>query len=172
MRKLLILAAAAAVTAVPALAADPSPRPQALEPLFQCRGLADVAARAACYDSALDSLAAATARRDVVVVNREEVQKTRKSLFGLSLPNLGVFGDKDAADEVKEVEGKLARASQTPYGKWIFTLADGAVWAQTDTRKFIVDPRPGHAIRIRRAALGSFVANVNEETAVRVQRLR
>lgn len=115
----------------------------------------------------------AAARKDVVVVDREQLRKTRRSLFGLTLPNLSVFGD-DSKDEqgVTQIDSTIRRVSQTPYGKWVFTLEDGAQWEQTDSRNLPITPKVGHNIKIRKAALGSYLANVKDQVAIRVKRMR
>ena len=150
-----------------------APRSPALTRLVDCRTIADPQERLACYDREVASLDAAEARKDVVVVDRDQLRKTRKTLFGLTLPNLSVFGD-DNEDEagVQTLETKIKSVSQTPYGKWIFELEDGARWAQTDSRELAAYPKPGQDITIRRASMGSYMANVNKQIAIRVQRLR
>ncbi len=148
-------------------------RPAALKRLTDCRSIADQAQRLACYDREVAAVDTAEARKDLVVVDREQLKKTRKTLFGLTLPNLSVFGDDSPEGEgTSRIEGKIKTVSQTPYGKWIFDLEDGARWAQTDSKDLPIFPKPGHEIKIRKAAVGSYLANVNGQVAIRVQRLR
>lgn len=169
------LAILALLTAPAAAGAEEreAPRSSALTRLVDCRSVANPEERLACYDREVGSLDAAEARKDVVVVDREQLRKTRKTLFGLTLPNLSVFGD-DNADEagVQQIDAKIKTLAQTPYGKWIFELEDGARWAQTDSRELAAYPKPGQDITIRRASMGSYMANVNKQIAIRVQRLR
>ena len=169
-----------AILAFLALAASPAaaqerdqPRSPALTRLVDCRALAGAEERLACYDREVAELDAAEARKDVVVVDREQLRKTRRTLFGLTLPNLSIFGD-DSPDQegFQKIEAKIKSVSQTPYGKWIFELEDGARWVQTDSRELNVWPKPGHDIAIRRAAMGSYLANVNKQIAIRVRRER
>jgi hypothetical protein len=148
-------------------------RPEALNRLTACRALADTAERLGCYDREVAAIDAAEARKDLVVVDRQQIQRTRRSLFGLSLPDLNIFGNDDGDEQaVTELQSTIRSASQSPHRKWTLTLQDGARWVQTDTRRLADDPRPGHAIRIRRAALGSYLANINGQVAIRVQRER
>lgn len=148
-------------------------RPAALKRMVDCRLLSDLAARADCYDREVAAFDAAEARKDLVVVDRQELRKTRRSLFGLALPDLGMFGDESPDDErITRVESKIKRAVQNPYRKWILTLDDGSVWAQTDSRNLTIDPQTGHEVKIRKAALGSYLANVHGQVGIRVERLR
>ena len=63
-------------------------RPDLLADLQSCRAIDDSARRLACFDRAAASLLAARDSGDVRVVDREEVQETRRSLFGFTLPKL------------------------------------------------------------------------------------
>lgn len=176
MRHHIAALAALAVVAAPAFAqqsGDGERRSQVLTRVVDCRKVADSQERLACYDREVAAMETAAARKDVVVVDREQLRKTRRSLFGLTLPNLSVFGD-DSKDEqgVTQIDSTIRRVSQTPYGKWVFTLEDGAQWEQTDSRNLPITPKVGHNIKIRKAALGSYLANVKDQVAIRVKRMR
>jgi hypothetical protein len=144
-----------------------------LRELIGCRSLADASARLACFDRTAAAVDAAEKRKDLVVVDRDQLRTTRRTLFGLTLPNLSIFGD-DSKDEegVSRIETTIRGASQTAYRKWLFTLQDGAQWEQIDGRELSITPRAGHSIKIRRGAVGSYLANVQDQTAIRVRRLR
>lgn len=149
-----------------------SPKPAAFQKLVDCRAIADSAQRLACFDREVAGLAAAEARQDVVVIDRARVRTARRSLFGLTVPDLGIFGGNDAdEDGVSRIDAKIAGVGRTGEGKWTFRLADGARWAQTDTRTLPGDPKVGQPIAIRKAAMGSFLANVDGQTAIRVKRV-
>ena len=162
------------VAPVSAKRAD-QPRPEIFRKLIDCRTVADSASRLACYDAQVAKLDEAESRNELVVVDKEQVRKARRGLFGLSLPDLGgVFGHGDEkgddAQGLSEIETTIASAKEGNYGKWIIVLADGARWEQTEARD-IRDPKPGQTIKIRKAALGSFFANINGATAIRVKRV-
>ena len=114
-------------------------------------------------------MAAAEAASEIRVVDRQQVRSTRRSLFGLTLPDLNIFGG-DADDPMNEINGTIRSVNQLGDGKWAFTLDDGARWVQIDSRDLSSYPRVGHSVRIRRAAMGSFLANINRNTAIRVRR--
>jgi len=168
-----ILLIAAATPASPAAAKEqpPIPTPAVITQLMACRSVADSAQRLACYDREVAAMNEAQQKGDLVTMDKQHVRKTRKSLFGLALPDLGVFGD-DSDEGAKAIETTIKSTRQGPDGKWTFTLVEGGRWVQLDTRNFVVDPKAGDPIRIRRAALGSYLANVNKQIAIRVRRIQ
>lgn len=174
MKTLIGAAAIAGLLPGTALAqAGPQERPALLRNLTSCRAIADSAARLACFDRATAAIDEAEKRKDLVVVDRDQLRKTRRTLFGLTLPNLSVFGDDNKDQEgVERIDSTIKTATQNGLGKWVFALPDGALWEQIDSRDLAVTPRAGHGIKIRRAALGSYLANVKEQTAIRVRRMR
>lgn len=162
----------AALIASPSFAADKDkPTDLAPPPVFQavldCKAVTDPAARLACYDQAVAAMDAARAKQDLVVTDRATVRETKRGLFGLTLPKLKIFGGGD--DEVSEITSKVTAIRMANDGFPIFTIEDGARWKQTDGRNTF--PKVGSTIRIRTAALGSFMANIDGQTAVRVTRL-
>lgn len=173
MRTILVAAATTALALGSAASAQTAaqPSPTVLTNVLGCRSISDAAARLACFDRSVSALGDAQSKGELVTLDRQEVRKTRRSLFGLTLPSLRILGDEDDSEEGKEIETRIVRAAPGPDGKWIFQLAEGGRWAQTDTRKFIVDPKAGQTIKIRRAALGSYTANVNDQRGIKVKRL-
>jgi hypothetical protein len=177
MSKRLIIAVAAAVglsSAGAAIAQDrrnaPAEPPESMGRVIQCRAIAGAEERLACFDREVAAMEAARASGQLVAMDRQQVRRTRRSLFGLALPDLNIFGD-DSDDEASSVETTIRSARQGPDGKWVIQLEDGARWAQVDSRNLAIYPRAGQPIRIRRAAMGSYLANVNNQTAIRVRRL-
>ena len=143
-----------------------------LSRVVQCRGLASAEERLACYDREVAAMDQAQASGELVAMDRQQVRRTRRSLFGLGLPNLGIFGDdNEDEEEASRIESTVRSASQNSLGKWIIVIEDGARWLQIDSRSLNFPPRPGQPIRIRRASLGSYFANVNNQTAIRMRRI-
>ncbi len=177
MRAITFFLAVLAAAAAPAAAQEPEPaqaRPEALTRLTECRNVQGEAERLACYDREVAAFEAAEQSRQLVVMDRQQVRRTRRSLFGLVLPDLDIFGDNEVDEEegVSALETTLRAASEDAYGKWILVLEDGARWRQIDSRTLARDPRGGHPIRIRRAAMGSYLANIDGQVAIRVRRER
>jgi hypothetical protein len=71
--------------------------------------------------------------------------------------------------EVNEIESIIASARVNPAGKLMLTLEDGARWVQIDSNKFRL-PKAGLPVKIRRAAMGSFFANIDGRPAIRMRR--
>ncbi|HEX8444478.1 MAG TPA: hypothetical protein VF631_12615 [Allosphingosinicella sp.] len=176
MMKRIYVAALAAGFMLPAPAigqAAKQERPALLKNLTGCRTIAESTARLACFDRAAAAIDQAEARKDLVVVDRDQLRTTRRTLFGLTLPNLSVFGDdSDTEEGVSRIESTIKAAYPNAYGRWILTLADGAQWEQADSRSLASEPRPGRSIKIRKAAMGSYLANIDGQTAIRVRRMR
>src|SRR5438128_11155624 len=74
---------------------------QLLDKLTACRKLADPNEELLCYHREVSALEAALARKDIVVMDREDVRKTHRSLFGLNLPKLPFFVGDTGAYESK-----------------------------------------------------------------------
>lgn len=173
-RPMLSWIAVAAVTlfAAPLSARDKSPLPKELPPVFEavvnCRTLTSDSERLTCYDKSVAALATAREKEDIVVADRATIRETKKGLFGFTVPKLKLFGGTEGED-VKEIQTTISAVRMTPDGLVVFTLADGAHWKQIDGGNTFA--RPGAAIRIMRAALGSYLASVEKGAFVRVVRL-
>jgi len=167
----LIVATLVATCSTSANAEEPK-QAELFDNLLACRSVSDAAKRLACYDSKVSALDAAAKNDELVVVDRSQIRQARRSLFGLTLPDLGIFGGGKAEREgegISEIESTIRRAYYSSY-RWNIILDDGARWVQIDTRDPARDPRAGQTIRIRRAALGSFLANIEGQRAIRVRR--
>jgi hypothetical protein len=104
------------------------PPPPQVNALLACRAVANSDERLACYDKNAAIIGDAVAKRDLVVFDRESVKKTKRGLFGFSIPNLGIFGDEDDAVEIKQIDGEIASTATNADGGYIFRLTDGSRW--------------------------------------------
>ena len=167
----LTLLAAAAANQAPD--GQPQAQPQApqLRALLQCRTVTPADARLRCYDAATAALAQATNTGAVVVVDQQTIRRARRSIFGLSLPDLPFIGGGDD-EESKEIKSTIRSARDFEYGKWEITLVDGAVWqtTQPDTRSR--QPRAGDSVTIRKASLGGYRISWPGGRGVGVKRIR
>lgn len=137
-----------------------------------CRAQSDDSARLRCYDAAAAALTDATSRGSVVIVDQEDVRKTRRSLFGFSLPKIPFFsGDRSADDQQDELTAKIASVGPVGYGKWRIKLEDGALWETTEASRATSDPRAGNEVKIKRGALGSYMIRVAGQRALRAKRV-
>ena len=168
-----ICLALAAGLAAPAVAA-PARLPTVLQALTDCRTKTDDVARLACYDKAAAGIAEATAKKDIVVLDREEVRATRRGLFGFSLPKLNFFGNKDVEndtgrEDIDEVDVVVKSARSFGYQLWRMTMEDGSIWV-TNEASTLITPRAGSKVHIKRAALGSYFIKVDGSRAVKGRR--
>ncbi len=149
-----------------------------LEPFARCRTITEAQARAECFDAAALALEVAVASKDVTIVDRKDVREARRSLFGFTLPRVGLLGGRDEADksgreedDFKEIETTIASVRSVANGRVELRLAEGdAVWVTTDPVPF--PPKPGRKVRIRKGAMSNYFINVEGERSVRGMRLR
>ena len=172
-RRIVAIVALAALIPAPA-AAKPrlkDARSNALlQALAACRGVADEKARLDCYDGASARLAEAVDKKELVVMDRQEIRETRRSLFGFSVPNIPLFrgeGGKDSG----QLDTVIAGASPLEGGKWQIRLEDGAIWQTTETRLNLSDPRRGQKIIIQRGTLGNYFLRINGQRGIRGRRV-
>jgi hypothetical protein len=166
-----IVAVIALGLASPAYAADEPPA--AIKALSQCRTIADNAQRLACYDREAGALVQSVERNETVVLDKQEVRKTKRSLFGFSLPKLPFFGgDKDPDKEEPEftqIETPLKTVRNIGYGKFRFTIDDGAQWETTEGINAF--PKPGEKVVIKKGLMGSYFIRFEGSRSVKGRRV-
>ncbi|QYU69062.1 hypothetical protein J4558_02655 [Leptolyngbya sp. 15MV] len=149
--------------------------PPILQDLFDCRAIEDTTHRLACYDGRTDALVQARDTGQLMIADREQIREARRGLFGLALPRLRIFGRDDETgnheEQVRNLEGVIRSVSET-YNGYIFVLEEGGTWMQSERQYPGIEPKPGHKIHIRRAALGSFMASIEGRNGFRIKRLR
>jgi hypothetical protein len=158
--------------AQPARPQDAQPRPALLESLLACRAITPEVDRLACFDRAVAAFETAEAAGEVTVVDQAQARRTRQRLFGLDLDTVNLFGALRDDAPVGAIETTLVSARQNHREEWTFNLADGSTWLQIDDTRLNIAVRPGASVRIRRAALGSYLLSVNGARSLRVRRER
>jgi hypothetical protein len=162
-----VLLSTAAVGAKPKAAGSPL-----VSAIADCQRRTDDATRLQCYDAAAAALIEASSSGKVVLVDREDVRKTRRSLFGFSLPKLPFFsGDDSAESQQDELTAKVAAAGSIGNGRYRVKLEDGATWETIEGWPTMTDPRSGDTVLIKRGALGSFMMRIAGQRAVRARRV-
>jgi len=141
-----------------------------IQALSACRGVSDEKARLDCYDQASARLAEAVDKKELVVMDRQEIRETRRSLFGFSVPNIPLFRGEAGGDDGK-LETVIAGASRLEGGKWQIRLEDGAIWQTNETRLGLGDPKPGQKIVIQRGTLGNYFLRINGQRGIRGRRV-
>jgi hypothetical protein len=149
-----------------------SPLPASVQRLLDCRSTAEVPARAACYDAAVDEFGRLLASGEVLVVDKERVAAVKRQAFGFSLPSLSVFERGDKPAQLEEITAVATRAYRQGDGRWAVELEDGAVWAQTDDERMDHDPHAGSKVQINKAALSSFFMKIDGQRSLRARRIR
>lgn len=145
---------------------------QLVEKLFSCREIAEDFERLACFDKEVAVVDQATRDKDLVIADREQIREARRGLFGLTLPSINLFDDGDEnAEQVDMIEAVIVDATTTSAGKVYFMLKDGAKWIQTDSMQVLGRAGKGDRVVIRQAAMGSYMASINDRRAFRVKRV-
>lgn len=153
--------------------------PDVVTKIYQCKSITDSKARLACYDDSVGRLEAAEKAGDIVTIDKEAAESIERDSFGFKMPNLtklGLFkGDGDKPKKAKFETVVLPIKSMRIRGNRKFarfTLENGQVWDQTyETRKLkLADGE--NVLVIRKAALGSFLARINDTgPQIRVRRV-
>lgn len=161
------------ISAAPATAQDASEQ-DLIASLARCLDVREDTSRLACTDVAARRLVDAARRKEVVLVDRQEVTKTRRSLFGFSLPRIGLFGrdgpDK-AEDEIDQVEAAITKVVELGYGKYAITVDSGARWNTTEAWEGPTRPAAGLTATIKRGTLGGYFLKIGKTRAVRAIRV-
>ncbi|WP_271299093.1 hypothetical protein [Sphingomonas sp. CV7422] len=153
-----------------AMASDPAPGRDLLQKMSDCRTIKIDAERLACYDRTVVAIDDAKTKKDFVVLERGEVQKAKRDLFGFSLPSIRLFGDGQADEPLKQLVGVLQTTTGLPGGLMRFTLQGAGMWETTEAT--MVGLRQGDTVTIKAGSLGSYVATAPGRRSVRVRRLR
>jgi len=165
------VAALLASASVAAKQPEPGPPPPQVNALLGCRSITDNAERLACYDKAAAGISEAVAKKDIVVYDRESVRKTKRGLFGFSIPNLGIFGDDNDEVEVKQIDGEIVSTAFNADGGYVFRLADGSRWSQMDSKPVALPPQNGDKVVVRKGTLGTYFLSFSKQPGVKVKRI-
>lgn len=145
-----------------------------LQSFVQCRSIVAPEARLACFEQATSALEKAVGAKEVTLLDRQDVRKARRSLFGFTLPRIGLFGGGDGDDKeasAEPLETTIVGSRALANGRYELRLAEeDAVWATTDPMSF--PPKAGSKVRIRRGALGNYFIAIDGERSIRGVRVR
>ena len=142
--------------------------PPVFQAVLDCKAIADSTQRLACYDRSVAAMESASNAKDLVIADRSSMREAKRGLFGLSLPKIKLFGGDDS-EEVTEIESTVASFRAARDGFIILELADGARWKQTEGRQQY--PKVGDKVRVRKGALSSYFASIDDDTGFKVIRL-
>lgn len=144
--------------------------------LIDCRAIVNDTQRLACYDVRTDALVKEQQAGNLIIADRQQIREARRGLFGFTLPRLRIFGgdDEEGTDEeaVRIFDGVIKTARESVDG-YVFELQEGGTWVQVENRYPGVIPKPGQKMRIRRGALGGYLASIDGGgRGFRIKRLR
>jgi hypothetical protein len=151
------------------------PASEYVEGLRACQAIVEPGARLACYDAAAGRMVAAAEQGEVRVVDREDVERTRRRLFGFSLPDIGIFGggkESGEDDELDMLESTITSARRVG-DDWVFTIEEGdAVWQISNPPMRLARLKPGDKVVFKKAALGSYFIRIDGQIGVKGTRIR
>ncbi len=141
-----------------------------------CRSLPD-STRLACLDQVTATLLSANEQREIKIIDRESVRRSKRSVFGFSLPHINLFGSSkedmkaDADTNIKQITGTITHVQAASYGLWTFSLSEGGTW-QSISQSMSFTPRVDDVITIKAGLLGHYTAKIGSQQAIDVKRLR
>lgn len=151
----------------------PTPSATHIADLRACRALAGESERVRCYDAKVGALLGAFEAGDVRLVDRAEVRKTKRQLFGLTMPEIDILkGDEKDEQELSDLfETTITEGRQTGPASWRFTTAEGAVWEINNPPRKIAPIRPGDKVVFKKASLGYYFIRINGQIGVKGRRV-
>lgn len=171
MKSFPICAAAAFALACPSVATaqENASDPDHLEELQRCQTIMEDSARLACFDAAVGVMVAATESGEVQVVKKEEVEQTRRGLFGFSMPKIGFLsGD---GKEMELLQSTITRVRSIRRG-YILTIEEGSVWQLSSVPSRLRTPKVGDPVEFKKASLGSYFVRINGQMGVKGKRIQ
>ena len=162
---------ATATTGVPTTGVSP------LSPIYACAEKTDPAQRLACFDTAVAAVKAAEARSEIITMDQPRVAAVRREAFGFRIPSLPRFGlgalvsgkgnanatnparpDQQNAQQDEQTFA-VARVGQAGNRVAIY-LDNGNIWHLTEAGELNAPRQTPFNVRIRSAAMGSFLLTV------------
>jgi hypothetical protein len=151
-----------------------APQPDYLAALKSCQAVATDAERLACFDRAVATMVTAADGGEVRLVDQEEVRKTRRRLFGFSLPDIGLFGDNDGEDdELDTLQSTITSVRYSRSDAFTFQIEEGgATWQVSNAPARLRPVKPGDKVEFKKAALGSYFIRINGQIGVKGRRVQ
>lgn len=137
----------------------------------ECRKIADIDARAACYDNIPVGRSSQPAQTPALAPAPSVAprQSAPGGFGGNQLPQ--AREERDA--EVSQITATVASVSESVPGQYLLTLEDGAQWRFVDAAPRSYDaPQRGSRVEISAAAMGSYLLQYQGQRGIRVRRVR
>lgn len=143
-----------------------------VETLLECRQVTEVTVRLQCFDDAAAALEQSQIKGDIAIIRREDIRKTRRALFGLSVPNLEQLDRfKDDNEEIDRFIGIVRNVTPLRGGRYTVQI-DESVWQTTETGYFNRPPRIGAEAVVTRGMLGSYRLSIDGKSGLKAIRIR
>lgn len=142
--------------------------------VYACADIKDGGQRLACFDAAVASLKKQDSGGDLSVISREQIRQAEVQAFGstasLSTVAAAAAG-KPAVDQAPDqVTLKVKSITTSPDRRLKIVMENGQVWRQTDDLQVQRLGDGPWTAEIRKAALGSYLMNIDGKRAIRVKR--
>lgn len=160
----------------PVAAQDPAAAPSDdyVARLKSCQSVQSDSERLACFDRAVGEIVTANDAGEVQIIDREDIRETRRQLFGLSVPDVGVL--ERGKDEVKDVdelfETTISSVTYLSGRKFRFTTAEGAVWEVNNAKSNLRTVEAGQRVNFKKASFGFYFARIDGQTGVKSKRVQ
>lgn len=169
--------AAALFWIVPSAAQEQAPEaaPDFLEQLKECQTKADDGERLACFDQAVGEIVAANEAGEVQIIDQDDVRRTKRELFGLSVPDIEILKTDDEEEDRKAkemLETVITSARYLSSKKIRFTTQEGAVWEITNAPSRLRTIEAGDKVVFKSASMGTFFIRINGQVGVRGKRIQ
>jgi hypothetical protein len=156
--------------AAPTAAQESDKKTDYLEGLKSCQEITDDPLRLQCYDNAVGRVIIASAAGEVRIIDSEDVEKTRRGLFGFSLPKIDLFGSEE--EEAELLESVVTNVRVEGRNTVFLTIAEGgAVWRIPGAKPIVLSTKPGDTVEFKKASLGSYFVRINGRLGVKGRRI-
>lgn len=142
--------------------------------LKTCQAIADSEQRLACFDKAVGEIVAANDAGDVRIIDREDIRNTRRQLFGLAVPEVGVLerDEKDAKEDRDLLETSITSVRYISAKQIRFTTTEGSVWEINRPPNWFRGVKEGDSVVFKKGALSSYFIRVNGQMGVKGKRVQ
>ncbi|MEQ8827695.1 MAG: hypothetical protein RIC82_07960, partial [Parvibaculum sp.] len=101
-----------------------------------------------------------------------DVRRTRRQLFGLSVPDVGILaGDEKDREATDTLTTRITSVRYRPRRRAEFTTAEGARWQIFKVPRRLADIEPGDEVEFKKASLGTYFIRINGQMGVKGKRI-
>lgn len=143
-----------------------------LDPLRRCTEMADDSARHACFDRVIPQLLNDAETGSLTVIGADELNQTRRRLFGFSLPNVPIFNGENG-QPLDLLQSTITSVRYIGHDEWHFRIAEGdALWRVKNSSPRMRAPQVGDSVEFKSATLGTYFIRINGRKGVKGNRIR